>query len=549
MRFSFALLALLFLCAARSQGPHDDPLAGVFAKREAVAKSNAKDWSAAETAWEKVTALNPTDAGAWLELGRSRYELKKYLEAVEPLQKADDLGVSYPSDMPYFEACCYALAGKKKEALDKLQKAIDAGYRDLEQARTDDDLASLRNDGQYRRLVDLDDVSKMDRVQGITHDVRFYQRELKRLDYRARNLGGIGVDRFADRFVQEIPHLSDNQVLVRFMEMAALARDGHTSLRPATNDPDGLPVQFASYGDGIFILGAAPQYKDLIGSKLISIDGHNTEELISAVSKLFGYENSQWIEARAPGYLRKPRCLNGLGLAPSDKQVTVVVEKEGGTRTVTLPADSKNADGNWVTYHDLVSGAPPLCFKNRAKLFWYEYLPDSMTVYFQFNGVGDEEKQTLADFSKELFAFIDSHDVDKLIVDCRFNGGGNNFLNKPLLLDLIKSKLNSKGHLFVLIGKDTFSAAMCFVAQVERFTNAIFAGEPTGSSPNFIGESIPVVLRYTKIRGTISDLYWQNSVAMDHRVWISPQIYVPPTFEAYSNNQDPVLDAVLAYKP
>jgi hypothetical protein len=33
---------------------------------------------------------------------------------------------------------------------------------------------------------------------------------------------------------------------------------------------------------------------------------------------------------------------------------------------------------------------------------------------------------------------------------------------------------------------------------------------------------------------------------MDHRSWIAPQLYAPPTFASFSQNRDPALAAVLA---
>jgi sugar lactone lactonase YvrE len=63
-----------------------------------------------------------------------------------------------------------------------------------------------------------------------------------------------------------------------------------------------------------------------------------------------------------------------------------------------------------------------------------------------------------------------------------------------------------------------------------------------------VGESAVIVpLPYSKLRASISDLYWQNSVAMDYRTWIAPQIYTPPTFAAYRSNRDPALEAILAH--
>ena len=49
----------------------------------------------------------------------------------------------------------------------------------------------------------------------------------------------------------------------------------------------------------------------------------------------------------------------------------------------------------------------------------------------------------------------------------------------------------------MIIGRDTFSAAQNTISELERRTKAILVGEPTGSSPNFIGESLAIPLPYS----------------------------------------------------
>ena len=131
----------------------------------------------------------------------------------------------------------------------------------------------------------------------------------------------------------------------------------------------------------------------------------------------------------------------------------------------------------------------------------------------------------------------------------RWNGGGNTLLSQQLLRRLIASKrLSRRGALFVIIGGLTFSAAQNTVTAIERETSAIFVGEPTGSRPNFIGERIDFELPYSKVRANAADLYWQTSWPTDYRTWTAPDIYAPPTFEAFRRNQDPALDAILAIR-
>ncbi len=173
-------------------------------------------------------------------------------------------------------------------------------------------------------------------------------------------------------------------------------------------------------------------------------------------------------------------------------------------------------------------------------------LPEDRIIYFQFNSVRDHPTESLADFTERLFGFIDEHEVAKLVVDVRWNGGGNTFLELPLVRRIIGSSLNARGRLFVIIGRGTFSAAQNFAGMLNKFTEAIFVGEPTGSSPTFIGETVEFELPYSKTRGNVSDLLWQGTWPMDYRIWIAPTLYTPPTFAAFRANRDPALEAILA---
>ena len=46
----------------------------------------------------------------------------------------------------------------------------------------------------------------------------------------------------------------------------------------------------------------------------------------------------------------------------------------------------------------------------------------------------------------------------------------------------------------------------------------------------------------------MSDLLWHTTWPMDHRPWIAPTLYTPPTFASFRANRDPALEAVLAWR-
>jgi tetratricopeptide (TPR) repeat protein len=203
----------------------------------------------------------------------------------------------------------------------------------------------------------------------------------------------------------------------------------------------------------------------------------------------------------------------------------------------------------WVDAQDFAKAPTPLWLKDTDNLFWFEYLKDSKTVYVQFNGVADKENETVADFSRRLFDFVEKNPVDRLVLDLRWNGGGNNYLNKPLIVGLIKSKVDQRGKLFTIISRYTFSAAQNLVNELEKYTNTIFVGEPTGENVNFYGDPARIELPNSGLVVRASTLWWQNLDPRDRRVWTGPQIAAELTSKDYFSNNDPAMNAILSYTP
>ncbi len=95
----------------------------------------------------------------------------------------------------------------------------------------------------------------------------------------------------------------------------------------------------------------------------------------------------------------------------------------------------------------------------------------------------------------------------------------------------------------MLIGRRTFSAAQNGVNELERHTEAVFVGEPTGATPNHYGDAIRFETPNAGIPFFVSTLYWQNH-PRDDRPWTAPEVSAPPTREAYLAGWDPAFRAI-----
>lgn len=540
----------------------DTPLNFLMLVREAEAKSTAKQWPEAIQLWEQVVKANPVQVRNWRAYANTAYQAKQYRKAIDAYVKVIELGGGFPSAAAYNIACCYALLGEKEPALQWLQKAFDMGFRNLSDAQTDTDLQSLRDDSRYQKLVGLTDVTRLSRDEGWRVDLNLFAREFKRRGFLVpRKITPAEFDAAVKQLNEAIPKLTDMQIAIEFARLAARTGDGHTNIFPGPQSAPAfhpaLPLKFYLFKEGLYIIAADPRLKDLLGAEVLRFGDHNIAEVVAALTPLVSLDQSPiWIKERAPYMMRSLPLLNGLGLIPKATEVALTIrDLQGQTRTVTLAADLTEPEiwntqpnpAKWINLSQTLSTPPPLYLQKPNVPYWFEYLPEQRTVYFQFNSVRNDEREPLAKFSERLFQFINEHDVDKLVIDMRWNNGGNTFLLAPLLKGLISNaKINQDGKLFIIIGRRVFSAAQNAVGYFERQTNATFVGEPTGSTPNFVGDEVFFTLPYSKLLANVSDIYWQSGTIYDFRTWLAPQIYVEPTFAAYRANRDLAMETILA---
>ncbi len=479
----------------------------------------------------------------------------KYEESLPHYEAALKLGAfanKFEASVYYDMACAYAKTGQKEKAFQFVQLALDKGFRDIEHLRTDGDLESLHADKRWAQLSATADVKKMTRDQAWRYDIWFANRELRRIHlnpYRFHTPKEF--DTFVKALDRDVPKLSDAQITARIQELFQLAGDGHTGIRPGNDSPlvRRVGLQFFAFSDGIFVTLAEPSLKEFAGAKLLAVEGKPVQEVMDGIAKYTHHDNDQsWLSNKTIR-LTLPAFLNGAGFAKKPDEVTFTFQLSSGeTKTHTFPAITTPPAPTWISARAESKNPVPLYIKNQQAAYFAEEIPELDAMYVQYNAVRSDPAESLPTFCKRVFETMDAKNIQRLILDVRWNGGGNSFLNRSIHEGIMRrERLNKKGNLFVITGRNTFSAAQNFTTDITRFANPILVGEPTGSSPNFVGESIRITLPYSKMTGTISDLYWQRSWPMDHRTWLAPNLPAPPVFSLFKDNRDPAMEAITAF--
>ena len=367
-------------------------------------------------------------------------------------------------------------------------------------------------------------------------------------------------DAAVEQLYNEIPSLETHELPVAFSRIVAMFEYGHTQLPFSTVAKNGvLPINLYHFSDGIYVEGAQINHEKTLGAKVLKVGGMPVDEALTLIRPVVPAENDQYFKAYGLRFLTVLDVLHAQGVIPNaSDEVTLTLEKdnvvfeymfpriplEEMSRSYTLT----NANDNWLSVRD--QSKTPLYLKYlNDKYYYFEYLSDLKTVYVRQSSVFNDDSETLKDFYKRLFEFIDSNAVDKLVYDVRLNGGGNNYNNIHLIKGLMaRPDINKRGHFFYIIGRNTFSACQNLTNDIGTFTEAIMVGEPTAENVNFYGDARREVLPNSKLPVYLSYAWWQDKPQWENRDGTLPHIAVDMSFEDYANNQDPVLEAALEFK-
>lgn len=367
----------------------------------------------------------------------------------------------------------------------------------------------------------------------------------------------------------QIPNLQPYEIAVEMSKIVAMFSIGHTNLWlfPAHGHQDNgsvptshfntLPVKFYKFSDGLFIQSVDKKYENAVGGKVLKIGNMETSHALEAIRPYVAYENEQGFISNAPFYLTILEVLNTAKIIDQLDYLPVVISKNGKEQTIRFEKTPLSMDrfsttgltisNDWVDAYS--SSEKPLWMRSGMEYRSMEYLKDTKTLYIRHSATLNDGDKTIVKFFKEMVDFIDTHDVEKLILDVRMNGGGNNYLNKPIITSIIQAqKINQKGKFYCIIGRRTFSACQNLVNELEKYTEVTFVGEPTSENVNFYGDTKQEVLPNSKLTASLSWMWWQNLDPRDKRKWTAPHIAADMSFEDYVNGKDPSLIAILSHQ-
>jgi hypothetical protein len=388
----------------------------------------------------------------------------------------------------------------------------------------------------------LEDINYLEKELPTRHKNLFFQLEEKEFENEIEKLKS------------DLSQLSDLEITLRLAEIFAKIGDTHTALDNTRFLNEYYPFFLKKFEAGYRVITTDQKYKKILGAKLISINDYSVEELKQKLSRIITADNQASLDNRMNSFLNLKDVLVYLEIVGSDNEF--LFEKTGQKIKINFEAlKIKNITKNSSSLVSL-DYQPGIVLKNTNQLFWSNYLKEESLLYFQYNSCWSREladkhgrpNSELPSFEAEkskVFNLISDKEIDKLVIDLRFNSGGDSSQGTKFAEEL--SSYKDQFETYVIIGADTFSSAIINALDFKKQLDAYLIGTATMGKPNHYGEVKSFKLPNTGLNVSYSTNYFTLLKDSDPDS-LYPDITVETSFKDFINGEDTAFKMIKSIK-
>ncbi|MGE4248474.1 MAG: hypothetical protein AB7F09_03740 [Parvibaculaceae bacterium] len=387
--------------------------------------------------------------------------------------------------------------------------------------------------------------------------------------------------RALERLIPQSGGFDRAKLTLEAARLTALADNGHTSVLTQLADTSfrSVPIRLGLFSDGLFVVKALGDNRDLIGAQLLAVNERPVEAVFTTFRPYMGGPQTL-LRQHLPRLIIAPELLTAAGLNGSSDNGYYRFRLTNGTvidRLLTaIDAAPTREDNAYWPVRDLspvptlsdtpgwshVLDAPPLYLSRLDENYWHAYVDAGRILFLQLNRIRDHGRQRLADHLSEVLGLIERRGTKFVVVDLRYNRGGD-YTQAADFSRRLADVLPPDGRIFILTGGNTFSAAISTVSRIRFFAGerATQVGEPMGDRGQFWGEGDRIALPNSKIAVRYATAYhdWENGCSLEQITTcflfnyvygtapgpLTPQVAASPRFAYYASGRDMVMDEVM----
>jgi hypothetical protein len=361
--------------------------------------------------------------------------------------------------------------------------------------------------------------------------------------------------------------------------IVALADNGHSADFPGPRSRRFnriMDVRFAPFGEDFYVLRASPANADLLGARLVAIEGRPIAQVRAVARSLAGGTNA-WRDRDAGYFFESPEQMAALDVITNADHASYRFRLVNG-RTVTrrftpepanpdrvransdrwfYPAPVEGEGDNWRAL--LAPEQAPWSLQEPDRAFRMRDAPEIDAFVIEMRQNTSSEDADIAEFMLDALEAARTSGRRNIVLDMRMNGGGDLNNTRAWVRRLPRV---APGRVFVLTSPWTFSAAISTVGYLKQEApdRVVIVGEMVGDRLDFHAEGgtftlphsgaaiLPATERHDYRTGCRNIENCHGSVVR-HPIAVeslAPDIAAPWTIEAYRAGRDPAMEAVAA---
>ena len=369
--------------------------------------------------------------------------------------------------------------------------------------------------------------------------------------------------------------MTREQFLLCVLRIAAFADNGHDTEHDVGDAwwPDArLPIRMLWFPSGWVVARADSAHADMLGARVLSIENLSPAEMFNRLREFWGGPDTsrRW---NLEFLIENAGLLHAAGIAHHADRLTLQLALADGrrvTRTLAFVPRSELPSGQigervwspaaWPGEAEkgwrAVDPQPtPLYLQDGARWFRVVRLPELEALFIQMRMHFDGPDESIADFRRTVDDAIVAFHPRHLIVDLRFDTGGNIDLTREWQRTL---PAHVPGRVYILVGPYTFSAGIVAAAAFKHDAGerGRIVGDSVGDRLRFWSEGMDACMPNSHYCVHLTTGLWdlQHGCAgqadcygdkYDARVsGLKPQLPAPLTPESWLAGVDPAMEAV-----
>lgn len=342
-----------------------------------------------------------------------------------------------------------------------------------------------------------------------------------------------------EKIARQTAKMTDEQFYWSVCHLVSLIGDAHTMVGN-TGEPfmTALLWSIKKFDDGWYILKLDQKNEQYLGTRVTAINDFPIDEVVERARQVISYETDSWFWNLVPQTLAWRGALEYLEIVKEGEPVTVTVETQDGAEQ----SFELTATDDWDERSQMVSfqreAIPETDYQSQS-YYWSMEL-DEDTYFIQYNSCQEDPDLAMAQFAQRVKEDLQDNGYQNIIVDLRYNTGGDSRVIAPLEQALFNYSINADQavQFYVLISGQTFSSGIYAATDFKKTTivDSIFVGQPTGGVLRSAGDVKTILMESVPFGVQYSTKYFDLLGGQEGP--LPPDYTVPQTFAQYAKGED-----------